>query len=636
MGERGGRDGAGARVRRGAASRARARGDWPGREPGRGEGGGHGMRGGVRVGVGARRALQGASDRSRRGSRRDNTGWKPRKPPPQPPASPCRRSPPRTPRRSAPRRAATTATKPNVPASSSSTTSTSACVWSDADARSLGDACASLGDDGLLFPVSAVAAAASARCGVEEISEEKVLAHLAEAVRLFVKGGHLEAAVRAAKVALPAWERRRAFGDLARAHAGVAGIYRSLHQLPPPGAAGAGTFGMLPPPPGPPPSPATFYRVRLVGSAWGRDRENTTWVHREPRDRTLGDMLARLRGSLAEGLPEGTAPAPLPPSGDPGDDACLHIIAVEPVYDSKSTSAGSTEGGVGVAFPTCASFVYDVPFVPDDAPNRAAGPIEALRATRGVVEERVAWTVGFRVFARGWWWWRKRSRRCRRRRPPPRCFVARNRAPVAAAADAWEKLSKTHEQRDRRRRRRRRGVGRRRKRDRGGRCVGARCGDRSREASPPRSTGASPRCARRSSRGAARLAVQSPAPPGRKPPRKTPRVRKTPGFGKRPGLGKRPGVERADDAARRDGGGSGRARGRARVVPGDVRARGDARKRREVRNRRERVRRRIRGGCRTDPGDVREAIGGHSKGCREGDERCGETFRERGRGRGRG
>ena len=135
------------------------------------------------------------------------------------------------------------ATKRSVSSSSSSTTSTSACVWSDADARSLGDACASLGDDGLLFPVSAVAAAASARCGVEEISEEKVLAHLAEAVRLFVKGGHLEAAVRAAKVALPAWERRRAFGDLARAHAGVAGIYRSLHQLPPPARPARGRSG---------------------------------------------------------------------------------------------------------------------------------------------------------------------------------------------------------------------------------------------------------------------------------------------------------------------------------------------------------------------------------------------------------
>jgi hypothetical protein len=214
----------------------------------------------------------------------------------------------------------------------------------------------------------AAAAATSARCGVEEISEDKVLAHIAEATRLFVRGGHLEAAVRAAKVALPAWERRRAFGDLARAHTvglwlvrvslegrrpqqharsfrptnwsthaqvriqlthswegawfqpsnlsgeklvskfafsnsnstyryttGIAGVYRSLHQLPPAGAAGAGSFGILPPPPGPPPPPATYYRVRLVGLAWGGEAAGRTWVHREPTDRTLGDMLRRLQ-----------------------------------------------------------------------------------------------------------------------------------------------------------------------------------------------------------------------------------------------------------------------------------------------------------------------------------------------------
>ena len=341
------------------------------------------------------------------------------------------------------------ATKRSV-SSSSSKTSTSSCVWSDDDVRSLRDACASLGDDGLRFPVSAAAAATSARCGVEEISEEKVLAHLAEAVRLFVKGGHLEAAVRAAKVALPAWERRRAFGDLARAHAGVAGIYRSLHQLPPPGAAGAGTFGMLPPPPGPPPSPATFYRVRLVGRAWGPDRENTTWVHREPRDRTLGDMLARLRGSLAEGLPEGTAPVPLPPSGDPGDDACLHIIAVEPVYDatptptsssSSSASKSSSGGGVGGgAFPTCAAFVYDVPFVPDDAPRAGTGPIAALRATwrrRGTCRVdgrfpglRARLVVVEETFAE-----------MSPAASAAEMLRAQSRA-IAAAADAWEKLSK--------------------------------------------------------------------------------------------------------------------------------------------------------------------------------------------------
>ena len=42
--------------------------------------------------------------------------------------------------------------------------------------------------------------------------------------------------MRAAKVALAAWERRRAFGDLARAHTGIAAVYRSLHQLPPAGS----------------------------------------------------------------------------------------------------------------------------------------------------------------------------------------------------------------------------------------------------------------------------------------------------------------------------------------------------------------------------------------------------------------
>ena len=257
-------------------------------------------------------------------------------------------------------------------------------------------------------------------------------------------------------------------------------------------------------------------------------------------------------------------------------------------------------------------------------------------APRGVVEERVAWTVGFRVFARGWWWWRKRSRRCRRRRPPPRCF-ARNRAPSPPPPTRGRNSPNPRAARSSAASAQARGVGRRRKRDRGGRCV------RRVAAIAP----GKPR--RRGQRGRPR-GVRGVLPAARRGWRfnlrrlldgnlrgKRPEFGKRPGVGKRPRFGKRPGVERADDAARRDGGGSGRARGRARVVPGDVRARGgDARKRREGRNRRERVRRRIRGGCRTDPGDVREAIGGHSKGCREGDERYGETFRERGRGRGRG
>ena len=177
---------------------------------------------------------------------------------------------------------------------------------------------------------------------MEEISEDKILEHLAEATRLFVKGGHLEAAVRVAKTVLPAWERRRAFGDLARAHEGVAGVYRALHAAPPAGAAGSGAFGLLlPPPPGPPPPPATHYRVRLVGDAWDAlGLKGKTWIHREPRDRTLGEMLRLLQASLtprssAAGTRAFPAISPLPPSGDAGDGACVHVTAVEPAFEAS-------------------------------------------------------------------------------------------------------------------------------------------------------------------------------------------------------------------------------------------------------------------------------------------------------------
>ena len=272
------------------------------------------------------------------------------------------------------------------------------CVWSESYVDDLRGICASLGRDGLNFHQETSAAARSALCGVEEISEEKVLAHIAEAVRLFVKGGHLEAAVRAAKVALPAWERRRAFGDLARAHTGIAGVYRFLHQVPPAGAAGSGSFGMLPPPPGPPPPPATYYRVRLVGTAWD-ELDGRTWVHREPRDRTLGDMLRRLQKSLAGNCPVGTPITPLPANGGDGaheGKAHVHIIAVEPVYSAmdddasnshpnspaNSPKAAKFSGGAvgGEEFPVASAFVFDAPFVPQGAP-KPSGPEAALRIT---------------------------------------------------------------------------------------------------------------------------------------------------------------------------------------------------------------------------------------------------------------
>ena len=275
--------------------------------------------------------------------------------------------------------------------------SSAPCVWSESYVDDLRGICASLGRDGLDFHQETSAAARSALCGVEEISEEKVLAHIAEAVRLFVKGGHLEAAVRAAKVALPAWERRRAFGDLARAHTGIAGVYRFLHQVPPAGAAGSGSFGILPPPPGPPPPPATYYRVRLVGTAWD-ELDGRTWVHREPRERTLGDMLRRLQNSLSGNCPVGTPITPLPANGGDGahdGKAHVQIIAVEPVYSTADDEASSSHpnspanspkgprGGAvgGEEFPVASAFVFDAPFVPRGVLSKPSGPEAVLRVT---------------------------------------------------------------------------------------------------------------------------------------------------------------------------------------------------------------------------------------------------------------
>ena len=164
-----------------------------------------------------------------------------------------------------------------------------------------------------------------------------------------------------------------------------------MHQVPPAGAAGSGSFGMLPPPPGPPPPPATYYRVRLVGTAWD-ELDGRTWVHREPRDRTLGDMLRRLQKSLAGNCPVGTPITPLPANGGDGaheGKAHVQIIAVEPVYSAmdddasnvhpnspaNSPKAAKFSGGAvgGEEFPVASAFVFDAPFVPQGAP-KPSGP----------------------------------------------------------------------------------------------------------------------------------------------------------------------------------------------------------------------------------------------------------------------
>ena len=113
-----------------------------------------------------------------------------------------------------------------------------ACVWREHDASALADVCASLRETEA-EPSSGPdrAGAAGARCGVEEISEEKVLEHLAEATRLFVKGGHLRRR-RVAKTVLPAREKRRAFGYLrARTRASPVHARASRRRRAPPAPA---------------------------------------------------------------------------------------------------------------------------------------------------------------------------------------------------------------------------------------------------------------------------------------------------------------------------------------------------------------------------------------------------------------
>ena len=85
------------------------------------------------------------------------------------------------------------------------------------------------------------------------------------------------------------------------------------------------------------------YRVMLVGRAWDALGVNgKTWIHREPRDRTLGEMLRRLQTSLTPSpvdveTSSFPAVAPVPASGDAGDGACVRVTAVGPVFEASQS-----------------------------------------------------------------------------------------------------------------------------------------------------------------------------------------------------------------------------------------------------------------------------------------------------------
>ena len=125
------------------------------------------------------------------------------------------------------------------------------CVWREHDASALADVCASLRETEA-EPSSGpdrAAAAGGARCGARRSPRRRSSRTSPRRRVCSSRVGTWRRRRESRKPCCPPGAKRRPFGDLARAHEGVAGVYRALHSQPPAGAAGAGAFGALPPPP---------------------------------------------------------------------------------------------------------------------------------------------------------------------------------------------------------------------------------------------------------------------------------------------------------------------------------------------------------------------------------------------------
>ena len=94
------------------------------------------------------------------------------------------------------------------------------------------------------------------------------------------------------------WQTHRQFDSLSESHATVAELFRRLDatfSVGDPNRYELDVKGK------PPPEPATFCRVRLIGSAWD-DMVGSEWVYREPRERTLGEMNKKIIAQLSKYL----------------------------------------------------------------------------------------------------------------------------------------------------------------------------------------------------------------------------------------------------------------------------------------------------------------------------------------------
>jgi hypothetical protein len=214
-------------------------------------------------------------------------------------------------------------------------------TWTAEDAIQLRDAFFGLGPRGAPEPTIA-----ALRVGAEEVGEKRVLEHLAAAAKCFTRGGFDEAAIRVVKASLKAWERRRDFKALAAAHHTLA----DLHLRCPMPLLDERTHSrndeFFTDTPKPPREPATYWRVRALGEAWG-SLTGAQWLYRDARDRTLADMSNRVRKWLQSYVPAGIKVSQLPTAGDPTPGfgiAGIQVTAVLPFdFESEVKASSSSD-----------------------------------------------------------------------------------------------------------------------------------------------------------------------------------------------------------------------------------------------------------------------------------------------------
>ena len=172
---------------------------------------------------------------------------------------------------------------------------------------------------------------AALRVGAEEVGGLSA-EHLAAAAKCFTRGGFDEAAIRVVKASLKAWERRRDFKALA-AHRTLSDLHLRCPMPMLDNSANSQTDEFFADTPKPPREPATHWRVRALGEAWGTlSVEHNGSIEMRVIEDT--DMSNRVLKWLQSYAPAGTNVSQLPTAGDPTPGFGIAGIKSRPYYCS--------------------------------------------------------------------------------------------------------------------------------------------------------------------------------------------------------------------------------------------------------------------------------------------------------------